>query len=56
MHENHFVHRDLKPENVLYLNESPDSPLKLIDFGTSCPCLPNQKLTDVTGTVYYQSP
>lgn len=29
-----LIHRrDLKPENFLYVNPSPESPIKVIDFG-----------------------
>mmetsp|Transcript_451 Transcript_451/g.416 ORF Transcript_451/g.416 Transcript_451/m.416 type:complete len:179 (-) Transcript_451:150-686(-) len=34
-HSNKICHRDLKPENFLLLNASPDSPIKIIDFGLS---------------------
>jgi calcium-dependent protein kinase len=34
-HDRQIVHRDLKPENVLYESPKPDSPIKVIDFGTS---------------------
>lgn len=34
-HKYGIVHRDLKPENILYQTNDPDSPLKIIDFGTS---------------------
>ncbi len=34
-HSNNIVHRDLKPENVLYESPKSDSPIKVIDFGTS---------------------
>lgn len=27
--------RDLKPENIIFINDSIDSKLKIIDFGTS---------------------
>lgn len=30
-----IVHRDLKPENFLFLTESEDAPVKIIDFGLS---------------------
>jgi serine/threonine protein kinase len=29
------VHRDLKPENILYESSKKNSPLKVVDFGTS---------------------
>lgn len=32
-HERGIVHRDLKPDNILLLNDTEDSPLKVIDFG-----------------------
>jgi len=34
-HKYEIVHRDLKPENILYQSKDDDSPLKIIDFGTS---------------------
>ena len=34
-HERGIVHRDLKLENILFVNEEPDSPIKVIDFGFS---------------------
>jgi len=30
------VHRDLKPENFLLQDASPDSPIKIADFGFAC--------------------
>jgi len=38
MHSKGIVHRDLKLENILFLNKSPDSEIKLIDFGLSKKC------------------
>lgn len=34
-HQNDIVHRDIKPENLLLLDHSPDSPLKIADFGVA---------------------
>jgi len=34
-HDRNIVHRDLKPENIMYANMSPDSPVKVVDFGLS---------------------
>ena len=34
-HDIGIVHRDLKPENILFINEEPNSPIKVIDFGFS---------------------
>jgi len=33
LHTMNIAHRDLKPENLLYLNKTPNSVLKLTDFG-----------------------
>jgi len=33
LHSIGIVHRDLKPENLIYLNQRPDSPIKITDFG-----------------------
>eukprot|EP00811_Abedinium_folium_P033653 NODE_65_length_3893_cov_5.527881.p1 GENE.NODE_65_length_3893_cov_5.527881~~NODE_65_length_3893_cov_5.527881.p1 ORF type:complete len:698 (+),score=204.96 NODE_65_length_3893_cov_5.527881:962-3055(+) len=32
-HELGIIHRDIKPENVLFVDRSPTSPLKIIDYG-----------------------
>ena len=41
MHSKGIVHRDLKLENILFLDKSPDSEIKLIDFGLSKKCEDN---------------
>jgi calcium/calmodulin-dependent protein kinase I len=35
LHSRGIVHRDLKPENLLFKDKTPQSPLKLCDFGLS---------------------
>ena len=35
LHTRNIVHRDLKLENVVYASDSPDSEIKIIDFGLS---------------------
>jgi len=55
-HAQDIVHRDLKPENFMYLNDSPGSPLKLIDFGMAKRCVPGQVLATKFGTPYYVAP
>ena len=55
-HKNNIVHRDLKPENLLLLNESPDSPIKVIDFGMSKVIDPNDIMFERVGTAYYIAP
>lgn len=46
----------MKPENLLYENDYEDSPLKLIDFGTSRIYSPDQKMSQRAGTAYYIAP
>eukprot|EP01054_Gregarina_sp_Poly1_P005385 Gregarina_sp_Poly_1__5384@NODE_2842_length_1640_cov_267_736809_g1793_i0_p1_GENE_NODE_2842_length_1640_cov_267_736809_g1793_i0NODE_2842_length_1640_cov_267_736809_g1793_i0_p1_ORF_typecomplete_len450_score48_42Pkinase/PF00069_25/9_2e76Pkinase_Tyr/PF07714_17/2_5e40Kinaselike/PF14531_6/3_4e18Kdo/PF06293_14/2_8e11EFhand_7/PF13499_6/1_8e08Pkinase_fungal/PF17667_1/1_5e08EFhand_8/PF13833_6/0_00027EFhand_8/PF13833_6/2_2WaaY/PF06176_11/2_9e05APH/PF01636_23/9_4e05APH/PF01636_23/7_3e03RIO1/PF01163_22/5_2e05 len=55
-HSRRVAHRDLKPENFLFLNSSPWSPLKLIDFGLAARFRPGEPLRTKAGTPYYVSP
>ena len=55
MHSKNVVHRDLKFENVLFVNTSPISDVKLIDFGLSKVYV-DKKLTDISGTIYTMAP
>jgi len=56
-HSQQICHRDLKPENLLFLNNSPDSPLKVIDFGLSkIYTSDNHRMSTKVGTAYYVSP
>ena len=55
MHSRKVVHRDLKFENVLFVNTSPMSEVKLIDFGLSTVYV-NRDLTDISGTIYTMAP
>lgn len=55
-HANQIVHRDLKPENLLLEKDSPDSLLKIIDFGTSKIYDTKSKMTQKYGTAYYIAP
>jgi calcium-dependent protein kinase len=58
-HDRQIVHRDLKPENVLYESPKPDSPIKVIDFGTSRVFdkdSSNNKMMQKLGTPYYIAP
>ena len=57
-HSNNIVHRDLKPENFLFVDNSPTSDLKIIDFGLS-KILDGgrlQRMNTRAGTPYYISP
>jgi calcium-dependent protein kinase len=55
-HANNIVHRDLKLENFLFEDETPDSNLKLIDFGLSQHFEQDEALHRAVGTPYYVSP
>jgi serine/threonine protein kinase len=56
MHSKNVVHRDLKYENILFVNDSPKSEIKLIDFGLSKVYGDNTQLTDGVGTIYTMAP
>jgi calcium-dependent protein kinase len=34
--KHHIIHRDIKPENCMFLEPTPDSEMRLIDFGSGC--------------------
>ena len=70
-HEKGICHRDLKPHNILFLNENPDSPIKIVDFGISKIFDPSlsflkeefddpgnklKKMSSVVGTMHFLSP
>ena len=66
-HSQGICHRDLKPQNIVFLNKSPDSPIKIIDFGLSKifgeikPIMKGNKIEKNimslrVGTAYYMSP
>lgn len=46
----------MKPENILYENDYEDSPIKLIDFGTSRVFTSDKKMSQRAGTAYYIAP
>ena len=57
-HQHNIVHRDLKPENFLFVDNTPTSDLKIIDFGLS-KILDGgrlQRMNTRAGTPYYISP
>ena len=70
-HEKGICHRDLKPQNILFCNESPNSPIKVVDFGLSKifdnslssikgdfaeNINKNKKMSTKVGTILYLSP
>mmetsp|Transcript_26953 Transcript_26953/g.74094 ORF Transcript_26953/g.74094 Transcript_26953/m.74094 type:complete len:894 (+) Transcript_26953:388-3069(+) len=58
LHANNVAHRDLKYENILFVNDSPKSEIKLIDFGLSkiYGTGKTQTLTEGVGTIYTMAP
>ena len=56
MHKNNIVHRDLKPENILFVDKTPESELKIIDFGISKKYRDNTHIKAMVGTPLYVSP
>jgi calcium-dependent protein kinase len=55
-HKMNIVHRDLKPENIVFVDNSIDSDIRLIDFGLSCRFKEGCKLKSILGTPYYIAP
>lgn len=64
LHEHQICHRDLKPENFLFADNTPESEIKLIDFGLSKRFGSDGgskenikiKLQTIVGTPYYVAP
>jgi len=58
LHNQGIMHRDLKPENFLFLNDSPEAPLKIIDFGLAKKFKTEgtNSLQTRAGTPYYVAP
>ncbi len=48
--------RDLKPENILFHEKSPESRIRIIDFGRSRLLKFNEKVTELAGSIYYVAP
>ena len=50
------IHRDIKPDNFLFHDTSPDSTIKLTDFGISRKVVGREQLSSSVGTPYYVAP
>ena len=55
-HKAGIVHRDIKPENVVFMDESQESDVKVIDFGVSKKFFTDTPLRKRYGTPYYVAP
>ncbi|GMH38112.1 hypothetical protein BSKO_05996 [Bryopsis sp. KO-2023] len=55
-HDLGVVHADIKPENIVFSEEGMDGVMKVLDFGLSVFCRPNQTHKNVFGTLGYCSP
>jgi len=56
MHARNMCHRDIKLENIMYADMSPESEVKLIDFGLSNKFTKGQKMQKACGTIYTAAP
>ncbi|OVA03873.1 Protein kinase domain [Macleaya cordata] len=56
LHRANIVHRDLKPENCLFLNNTEESPLKIMDFGLSSVEEFTDPIVGLFGSIDYVSP
>ena len=63
--KHHILHRDIKPENIMFVQPSPKSELRVIDFGSGTMDDPSAELeegaefgrhTTFAGTAFYISP
>jgi serine/threonine protein kinase len=56
IHSYGITHRDLKPENILLENETPNSDVKIVDFGLSQINGPGEMSTEPFGSLCYVAP
>jgi serine/threonine protein kinase len=52
LHSKGIVHRDLKFENIMFVNNTPTSTVRIIDFGLSQKFAANEHLHATVGTAY----
>jgi serine/threonine protein kinase len=52
LHSKSIVHRDLKFENIMFVNNTPTSTVRIIDFGLSQKFAANEHLHATVGTAY----
>lgn len=54
--KSNVINRDIKPENIMFASPSPDSQLRLIDFGSGTDRVVEGLHTTFAGTAFYISP
>lgn len=50
-HKLGIVHRDIKAENIVYESDSPNSTIKIVDFGISLKIHREERLKNIAGSV-----
>lgn len=56
IHSYGIAHRDLKPENVLMTDDTDEADIRILDFGLSKIISPDEKCTELYGTLSYVAP
>jgi calcium-dependent protein kinase len=56
LHSKGIVHRDLKYENIMFIDDTPNAEIRLIDFGLSQKFATGEHLHAFVGTVYTMAP
>ena len=56
MHDIGIIHRDIKPENILFVDDTPESDIKIADFGLASFVNANEKSEGSVGTLVYAAP
>eukprot|EP00538_Stauroneis_constricta_P011413 CAMPEP_0119557602 /NCGR_PEP_ID=MMETSP1352-20130426/9227_1 /TAXON_ID=265584 /ORGANISM="Stauroneis constricta, Strain CCMP1120" /LENGTH=659 /DNA_ID=CAMNT_0007604735 /DNA_START=100 /DNA_END=2079 /DNA_ORIENTATION=+ len=54
--KHNVLHRDIKPENLMFMDSSPGSELRVIDFGSGTDVVVEGEHTTFAGSAFYTSP